>query len=359
MDRITLKEACDLLGISRPTLNVYRKKYQLSEVMLGGLVRLSQSEIIEKVILRDGYDRPDLSLSIHSNSKIKDLQPLPGVYDLRKISSVDVHGVMALLCSIKSHLKISESNTVTLLVDGSPFCSYLESMGFFTEVERANAGRVLCNYDAIQKGQTRRSAIILPLHLIGYRGAEKKILDDLYDPLLKQGFSEDYCGHIGWIIGELCDNAHTHSEGPCYLMIEALESSSTAKRFLCISVGDIGVGIPESLKRNPKYSRLENRILLPMAFQSEVSRMEVEPKRGKGLNDVMSISKGNKSWLVVDTGGLGMRFDFRTSADKIEFCEPIVSVPGTRFTMVMIDSEFQKYSRPQINEIMQKFLESS
>ena len=358
MDHISLKEACALLGVSRPTLNTYREKYGLKEVRLGGKIRLSKAELIEKVILSTGDVQKEHTFTLLPPSSISEITPLPGVYDLRRIRAIDAFGVIALLCSIKAHLKENERNTVTLLVDGSPFCSDLESMGFFTEVERAHTGRVSCNYSALKQHVVTRSAVILPLHLIGYRGAEKKLLDELYDPLLKQGFSESYCGYIGWVIGELCDNAHTHSEGPCYLIIENLESSSTAKRYLSIAVGDIGIGIPTSLKKNPKYSRSREEVLLPMAFQSEVSRMEVEPKRGKGLNDVMAISKGNSSWLRVESGSLAMWFDFKGGHDKIEFIEPIVRVPGTRFSLVLIDGEFKEFSRAAMNELMQRFLET-
>ncbi len=359
MDQISLKDACDLLRVSRVTLNVYRRKYGLTQLRWGGKLRLSKTEIIEKIILPFSGVSKDQSLTFLSGTQITGLQPLLGVYDLRRIQRIDVHGVMALLCAMKAHLKASDASSVSLLLDGSPVCSYLDALGFFREVERAHSGRVYCNYAVLQKRQLTHTAVILPLHLIGYRGAEKKILDDLYDPLLKQGFSESYCGHIGWVIGELCDNAHTHSEGPCYLMIEALESESTATRFLCIAVGDIGVGIPGSLRKNPHYAAMGDKVLLPMAFQSEVSRMEVEPKRGKGLNDVIGISKGNSSWLRVDCGSLGVRFDFEGGLNKMELVQPAGTTTGTRFSLVLIDGEFKKISRADMNDVMRDFLEKT
>jgi excisionase family DNA binding protein len=357
MDRISIKEACTLLGVSRPTLNAYREKYRLSEIRLGGKIRLSKTEIIEKVMISAGNAEKNYSLTLPSDCNVREIQPLQGVYDLRRLQGVDAYGVLALLCSIKAHLKESESNSVSLLVDGAPCCSYLESIGFFTEVERAHHTRVSYNSTALKARTSNRTTVILPLHLIGYRGAEKKILDELYDPLLKQGFSENYCGRIGWVIGELCDNAHTHSEGPCYLIIEGLESPSTATRYLTIAIGDIGIGIPASLKKNPRYSNTREIVLMPMAFQSEVSRMEVQPKRGKGLNDVIAISKGNSSWLRVESGNIGMMFDFTGGQNKIRFVGPIAKTAGTRFGLVLIDSEFKEISRASVNDIMQNVLE--
>lgn len=355
-DWLSLEHACVLLGVSRPTLNSYRLKFKLRQVVLRGRILLSKTDIIKKVILMSPSANTT-ALTIFDNSDFKLIQTIPGVFDLRNMKAIDAYGLMTLLCSIKCHLKLHAEHNVYLILDDSYACSYLDSIGFFTEVLRSHTGRVFMNHDDVIKRPQTRATVILPLHLIGYRGAEKKILDELYDPLLKQGFSETYCGHIGWIIGELCDNAHTHSNGPCYLVIDSLENSSTQKRYLCIALGDIGVGIAASLRTNPKYSELGDKVLLPLSFQSEISRMEVEPKRGKGLNDVLSIAKGNKSWLRVDSNGLGLFFDFRADKESIAFSDPNVDTSGTRFSLLLIDSEFEKIDRKDINIIMQKFLE--
>ncbi|MCM0604917.1 MAG: helix-turn-helix domain-containing protein [Xanthomonadaceae bacterium] len=357
MDLITISEACRLLGVSRPTLDSYRKKYNLQTSKFGGKIRLSKTEVIKKILLSQNETPERYTLSIFGGSYIRQIEPIPGVYDLRKIKGIDAFGVMALLCSIKAYLNHNELNEVHLLLDGSPFCSYLESIGFFAEVERSHRDRVSCDYSLLKKIPQTRVAVILPLHLIGYRGAEKKILNELYDPLLKQGFSESCCGYIGWIVGELCDNAHTHSEGPCYLIVEALQKSSTETRYLSIAIGDTGIGIPVSLKKNTRYENEEDRRLLPMAFKSEVSRMEVEPKRGKGLNDIIGISKGNRSCLRVESNNLAVMFDFRKNASELEFVAPIVQTPGTRFCLLLIDAEFKEVPRIEVNNVINEFLE--
>ena len=355
-DWISLTDACTLLGISRPTLNVFRDKKRLKEFKYLGRIRLSKTDIIKKIIVPNQV-ADHIKLTIFSDFDFKQIQPIPGIFDLRMFTEIDAYGVMNLLCAIKYHLKIKDTNNVYLILDDSYGCSYLDSIGFFTEVMRAHKERVFANSDDIKKRPQTRATVILPLHLIGYRGAEKKILDELYDPLLKQGFSESYCGHIGWIIGELCDNAHTHSNGPCYLIIEGLENESTHARYLSIAVGETGIGIPTSLKSNPKYSTFEDKVLLPMAFQSEVSRMEVEPKRGKGLNDVLSIAKGNSSWLRMDSNQFGMFFDFRGSSGQIGFSKSPVDSLGTRCCLLLVDGKFERVSRQDVNNVMQSFLE--
>ena len=357
-DWISLQQCCQLLNISRPTLNSYRQKKSLRQVLSKGRILLSKIDIIKKIILMSPPERAS-SLTIFDNSDFKLIQPIPGILDLRNFKHIDAYGVITLLCAIKCYLKKNENHKIYLILDDSFGCSYLEAIGFFTEVLRGHTSRIFANQEDIVKRVQTRITVILPLHLIGYRGAEKKILDELYDPLLNQGFSETYCGYIGWIIGELCDNAHTHSNGPCYLVIEGVENVSTEKRYLAIALGDIGVGIPESLKTNPKYKLLDDTTLLSMSFQSEISRMEVEPKRGKGLNDVLSIAKGNGSWLRADSNGLGLFFDFREGKDLISFSYPNIDTNGTRFCLLLIDSEFQQIDRKEINVMMQNFMETS
>ncbi len=358
-DWISLAGACKLLGISRPTLNKLRTNKKLKEVRLSGKIRLSKLDILRKITLKLNQKKELFNLTIFGGFNADQIQPMPGIYDLRTIESIDAYGVMALLCSIKFHLKKNENNNVYLLLDASYPCSYLDSIGFFTEVERTHKSRVFANLDAIKKYPQSSSTVILPLHLIGYRGAEKKILDQLYESLLTQGFSETYCGYIGWVIGELCDNAHTHSEGPCYLIIESLQRGSTETRFLLIAIGDTGIGIPASLQKNPKYQTTSSKRLLPMSFMSEVSRMEAEPSRGKGLSDVIAVGKGNDSWFRVDSNGFGVSFDFRKQEDQINYTKPIVMAPGTRFCLVLIDSELKKISRKETNNIVQSFLDGS
>jgi hypothetical protein len=359
-DWISLKNACALLKVSRPTLNKIRKEFRLKEHRIANRVLLSKIDIIKKVMLAQNHLEGSRSLLVTSSMEAGLVRPIVGVYDFRNIDAIDAYGVMSILCDIKFHLKENESNRVYLLADDGLCSSYLDSIGFFTEAARANSSRVFVNRDDIRSLPQSKDMVILPLHQIGYRGAEKKILDQLYDPLLMQGFSEEYCGYIGWIIGELCDNAHTHSQGgPCYLIIESLARDTTDIRFLTIAMGDTGIGVPTSLRSNPKYSNLSDEQLLHMAFLSEVSRMEVEPKRGKGLNDVLGIAKGNGAWLKIESNGQGLFFDFEEQEGEIVTARPLLPTPGTRFCLVLIDSSFQRISRHEINKFIQSFLDQA
>lgn len=95
-----------------------------------------------------------------------------------------------------------------------------------------------------------------------------------------------------------------------------------------------------------------------MAFMSEISRMEVEPKRGKGLNDIIAIANGNKSWLRVESGDLALKFDFQTEPGQAGFVMPFVRAPGTRFCLVLIDGEYRDVSRAEVNAQLRQLMET-
>src|SRR5690606_32717045 len=134
---------------------------------------------------------------------------------------------------------------------------------------------------------TYSELIKLPITRLGVVGAQNKIVDDLILNLSRQGYSEDICAYIGWAMGELTDNATTHAKvHPCFVYFEQYGKD---QRFLQFTIGDIGVGIPASLKTNPSYAQLTDNRALLMAFKPNVSGRSDEEKRGKGLTDVLKI----------------------------------------------------------------------
>lgn len=346
-DWVSIKQACDFLKVSRPTLNNYRKKYKLQEIHFKGCIRLSKNQLIQKIILKNPIENY-LDMTMTSNFDLSYIQPLSGVFDLRRISSIDSYGIITLLCAVYSYFEEDSHNNVHFILDNSFVCGFLNTVGFFTEIERLYAKRVFIDKKQIFSRPQFKSAVILPLHLIGYRGAEKKILEELYTSLFHQGFSKEYCGYIGWVIGEICDNAHIHSHKPCYLIIEGI--TKNAARCLTFAVGDIGIGIPLSLRKNPKYARLEHKKLLCLAFKSEVSSMKAQFKRGKGLNDILSIIKGNDSLLRVETGQTGLFFNF--SRKRVSLLSPKINIRGTRVALSLMDSHIKSVSRKSIDKML-------
>lgn len=334
-DLITITEACTLLSVSRPTFNKRRDTYQFNATKgKGRRLWFSRSEILAKVISPAGVLQL-VDLLITEENPIHLLKLGDNIFDLRKIRAIDPYGVISLLCAI---LYAASKGVVYLLINGSLIVKRLQAIGLFNEIERLHGGTVFWDKQMLQGPVPMVPETILPLTYVGYRGAERPVAAHLNRLLIQQGFSEEIGGYIAWIIGELADNAHTHGKGPCYLMAERV---SWKHDYLAIAVGDVGMGIHNSLKGNPKYSALADRRAFLTAFKPGVSSWGDEHNRGRGLTDVLAIALANKSLLRVDSCGFGIGLTFPEDKPALYAMEPGANVPGTRSCLVLVDRRFK------------------
>lgn len=355
-DLVTLNEACDLLQISRPTFNNFRKKYSLEEKREGRKIFFSKLELIEKIIYQSSRSI-NLQLNALEDSSLLPLFIQDSILDLRGDINMDALGVISLLSTLKDLIKNQDKN-VYILVSNNFFCRYLKSIGFFRELERSNLGKVFYKDEIIDfDPNMAKDSLILPLHIIGYRGAEKGLLEPLLESLKNQGFSQEISSYLAWVLGELSDNVHTHAKGgPCYLMIESMHNPQIKFKFLSLVIGDVGLGIPTTLKTNSKYSLMTEEVAFVSSFLSFVSSWPDEHKRGKGLNDILAIAMGNRSWLRIESNNLALRINFRESERTIKWIKPISPARGTRVSLILIDSEFKIISRADVDGFIKKFL---
>ena len=115
----------------------------------------------------------------------------------------------------------------------------------------------------------------------------------------------------------------------------------------------MGVGIHNSLRTNPKYAQLDDKTALLTAFKSNVTSWADEFKRGKGLTDVIAITLGNYSYFRVESGDMGFSLPWDNAA---KWCQPMSSVSGTRYSIVLTDAEFKDISREDADKYIEKLL---
>jgi hypothetical protein len=360
-DLISIKEACKLLDVSRPTFNKYRDDYSFEEFSFRGRIFFSKIELIEKIIL-NSFTRKniDLAFTAMNSNSIEQLFILDDIADLRGNIKLDAFGIISLLCMLKNKIK-NQDQKIYLLIDDTPFCKHLSAVGFFRELERSSIGNIIYNKKLPEnENLSGIETILFPLHLIGYRGAEKKVIETLYAALVKQGFSENLSGYLGWVIGELSDNCHTHSKsGPCYLMIESTYSENISSKFLSVVIGDIGVGIHNSLRANTKYAYLSESEAFVTAFKSDVSSWPDEHKRGKGLNDILAIGIGNNAWIRAESCGIGFFANFSKDNNHFELIKGCTYAQGTRVGLILIDNTFKDIPRSEVNATLDNFIKDS
>ena len=348
---LSIIEASNFLKISRPTLNARRKQLNLSELHDGNRTLLKKSDLL-KLYAKENPCVPSLNLVATEVDPLDNVIVDDTTFDLRKINIVDAYGAISLIVAAAEVVESRKS--LYLIVNGNRAMSQLCQIGFFKELQRRFEGRVFWNNDDLPDIEEGTSKIFLPVKYIAFRGQERQYLEEILYPLLKKhGFNDEVIGYLGWIIGEIADNALTHSKGPCYILMGQF---SQKVNFLEIAIGDTGKGIQKSLKENPKYAHLSDDDAFIKAFQSQVSSWSDDNPRGKGLSDMLSIAMGSGSLLRVDSKELGIMFNFSNGQKELQFKSPTTSHGGTRFCWVLVNEIFGQAGRADVDQFITRQL---
>ena len=131
------------------------------------------------------------------------------------------------------------------------------------------------NWPLVGKASSARSGdttvIVLPASASEQAGWWTKQLQALKEDLVTNGFSSKLAGALTGGVGEMVDNAWSHSfcDDPALLVYQV-----RSKKF-AFSVADLGVGVLESLRKNPKYDFLRSSMdAITFAIEPGVSRLE-------------------------------------------------------------------------------------
>jgi excisionase family DNA binding protein len=365
---LSVGEAAALLGVSRTTFNKIRKENGLSEVMVGkrarfyrdellaGLVRTQKDSVPPRVSTTSKKTIPPISkdtiLNIFSNQTVGQIEIEKNVFDLTALKQIDPYGALSLLCTLVDRAR--RDDKIRLIVNDGVACQSLKAAHFFYQVENQCGSKVTWD-TSVLAGQTFEDTnLLMPIRAIRAKGAERTIAEALIVLLRKQGFHDALGRGIAHIIGELADNAMTHSaqllsERICY--VSAQRFLYEQKDSIIVGLADPGKGIPNTLKSSSRYSHLTNQEAFLQAFRPYVTSWEA--KRGKGLADVLAIALGNNSYLRADSGPIGLLMDFHErDRPLISFNTPLADVTGTRFGLVLIDNHFESCTRTEVDEVL-------
>jgi excisionase family DNA binding protein len=358
---LTIAEACALLNVSRPTFNKIRKQRKFKELSVGKRVRFLREEVLKlgevsgpiKSIKQDER----LEFTVFENHGLYDIETEKDTFDLRRIRNFDPWGVLTLFCSIVDLSR--KGHGIKLEVEDNFICNHLRSLGFFNELDKLAAGNIRWDKTALRTDYTD---FRYPIQLTNIRiqKQEAPVVVRLIGLLKQQGFSEDIGGYIGWIFGELVDNATTHlahssSLSDCYMLAQRFRFQDDKSECLIIGVADNGPGIHATLRTNPKYSAYPDKDAFLSAFKPNVSCWADEYGRGKGLTDILAIAMGNQSILRAESGPNALYADFKTSVRRVELKER--NAGGTRFCLVLIDHAFQLKAKEQASEFIDALMD--
>lgn len=361
---LSIIECCELLKVSRPTFEKMRKKHSLKEYLVGSRPRFSRNEITKILYSEISTDDRDARVKKkEAKENIKalivndfDLDKAYGGMniDIDKLSVADSYGVSSLLCKL-----IGESGRLQRKIYTSKgfMRAYFQKLNFLPQLQKFSGGSVQIDASMLIQDSTIFPEIILPISQVGFKTAEKKYLEQIRAILRTQGFSNEIGDYIGWTLGELADNSHTHSDcgGKVFISIERLEAKE--HNYLQINILDMGDGIHTTLKKNVKYSNLSDEKALLMAFKSKVSSWGDEHQRGKGLTDILKIAFECNSFFRVESCNLAYMFYCQDKRREVKKIMPATSTNGTRFSIVLIDNDFKEIKRTEVDRFVDEFLE--
>lgn len=345
---LSIQEAASFLRVSRPTINARREQYGFKEIKDGKSTLLQKKDLLS-LYTKEHFVLPSLNLVVTENDKIDDLFIDSNSLDLRKINLIDAYGAISLI--VASIQILEKENFLHLILSDTSAISTLCLMDYFKELQRRFAGRIFWNDDAFPPNPSSKGLkVFFPIKYIAYRGQETKYLSDLGKLLVEQGFDENTGGYLEWIIGELADNALTHAQGPCYILVGQFSKDNS---YMEVAIGDTGKGVYGSLKENKKYSHLTDEQAFVKAFESNVSCWPDDKPRGKGLSDLLSLSMGSGSIVRVDSKNKGLLFNFSNGQKELQIKTPMVSLGGARFCWVLINNNFKQSSRLDVDRFIE------
>ena len=126
-------------------------------------------------------------------------------------------------------------------------------------------------------------------------------------------------------LGAATENVIEHAES----MIGALAAAQTYESGLELAVVDLGIGIPTTLRRNPRFSTLSDLEALEEALKYGVSSSG-DLNRGIGLHELISsVQAAGDSTLVLRSGYAHITISNRQPRPSLQRKTPGYFVPGT------------------------------
>ena len=360
---LSVTEAAKLLGISIPTFRSLRNDPSIRrlEIKIGKRIKFSKQALIDHIAgLGDEsvpWEIPTGQLAIVSTRRHIQLEVEEGLFDLRGIEYVDPYGTLSLLAHLIGRSR--DQKETKLLHASTNACKKLKHVGFFNYLDEF-APMVEWDRTILEGEKYFPPDSLLPITLLQRTGEERRAVERLNTLFVQQGFSAEIGGYTGWLLGELADNSMTHggrsiSDGICFIQAQRYTIGENSK-CVVIGIADLGQGIHNSLRSNPKHATMSDIEATLSAFRSKYSAWGDEYNRGKGLSDILSIAMGNKSLLRASTGDVDIELDFQVHNKHkiVRVTPPLFKTKGTRFGFLYIDHEFKKKTREEADDYLVK-----
>lgn len=364
---LTIQQAADLLNVSKTTFGKIRREAGLSEIMVGKRPRFVEAELLAALprvnptpapaptkVVKPVSTEPvaDLQLSLTSTHVLKDLEVAPNRFDLTRIRRIDPYGALSLLADII--VRARDGQKVELGLDSGPVCQILKSLHFFYHLESLGDGKVSWERSLPNAGSFRDGNRILPIRAIRAKGGERALNKELVESLKSHGFGPTLATATAQIVGELAMNSMTHSDlnlSDRVCLVCAQRAELMGENRVLLAAADLNTDLRDSFDDIKADQRSPGFRALFEAFRAHDDFWN-SPTTGS-LVDVASIVAGNGGQMRVDSGDVGIVFDFQGQV-RMAGRAPVSETRGTRFGFVLRDRDFVRPSRLETDWILQE-----
>jgi anti-sigma regulatory factor (Ser/Thr protein kinase) len=119
--------------------------------------------------------------------------------------------------------------------------------------------------------------------------------------------------HMAAAIAEVAANVIDHAQA----RVAGQVCAQRYRHGLDIAIGDVGVGIPASLRANPAFGSLTDVEAIRRALDQGVSSL-IDPDRGLGLPELVHRSRQLRGYVRILSGSAGVEVDHRYPRERIK-----------------------------------------
>lgn len=211
-------------------------------------------------------------------------------FDLRSITWITPAALVQITAVL--HTLSSIGKRATILLQGSPIRSYLDRVGF-TPIAEAVATLIPERASLIPLPYSNRhgsNPLLIELTKIDSGAALPELLDRIVLALRRRlRYKKHDAFDIAMVMSEVSQNAFDHNVSTCGFLAMQVYGKGR-KRRLEIGISDHGVGLRETLRRNPTNARISNDLDAIQAATTLGTSEHDDPTRGTGLYHLLEIT---------------------------------------------------------------------
>lgn len=235
---------------------------------------------------------------------------------------------LAVLCQALSE----EDRRASIMIEDPSVRSFLQRSGFVATVRPI--ARFVPDYLFPSDFERFRGSnpLLLEVTRILDGRALPRLLDQIVEVLrVRLRYQKEDAFDVAIGISEVCQNTFDHNGSACGFVAMQVFGAGK-KQFLEVGVGDCGVGLASTLRRNPKNPPIRDDLhAIELATELHVSQFD-DPTRGTGLYHLLEIAYEHEGSVQIQSGATKVRYRMDR---RRGWAFPVSAMPGVQVALTL------------------------